>query len=112
MKKTALTLLLLSALLLSLTACGASSGRMEAADSAAIYDKPMEAVTEEDAGLYYTSSTALNTDSATLPENTKLIHTAELDFQTVEFDQSIQGLEQLVSAHKGYYESSEFSSGS
>lgn len=44
-------------------------------------------------------------------DNTKIIRTADLSLQSTEFDAAVEALNALVSAQKGYFESSNFSNG-
>ncbi len=113
MKK--ITALLLSlALLLALCACGAGSKSgdmmMTGEDSSA----PAVAPQEGNGGVLYDSQTGIvsvESDIYSDPD-AKVIRTAELTIQTLDFDQSITALAALTETYQGYYETAQVDSGS
>jgi len=94
-------------------ACGASANK---ASSDGYYaETPAEAMTAPAAargdGFSLESQTdaydySLNTVSASLPANVKLIYTANIELESTEFDNASAGLGKLVSDAGGYFESS------
>lgn len=52
-----------------------------------------------------------NTAGGAYYDNTKIIRTAELSLQSTDFDAAVEALNALVTAQKGYFESSNFSYG-
>lgn len=96
--------------------CGASTMNSAAAPAEPAAPAPM-AETSYDYGYVMESTTAESAefetpaeDSAaggsTLPKNTKLIYTANLELETTAFDDSVAGLEALVNKMGGYFERS------
>lgn len=115
MKK--LTALLLSFLLLfTLCACGAASGSggMSINASTADANAPAEKTGAEDGGgMYDVSASATSAESAIYSDpDAKIIRTAEMTIQTLDFDQSVADLAELTEAHGGYYETARMDSGS
>jgi len=109
MKKKFSALLAAVLLVLSLTACGASSAKME---SAVAPSAPMAEAPSADfaADGYYGGDMNMSvTESESQSSGVsgqKLIRTASLEMETVEFEATVQGLEKLVAEMKGYIESS------
>ena len=125
MKKLLSTLLALT-LLLSLYGCGAAN--MDAvADSApgGYYDSgnmstgapaPMPEISPMEPGFDYNSKVesdnyipetpAIDNPTSSLPENVKMIYRGYLELESTDFDGAVAGLQQLVAAVGGYYESS------
>lgn len=114
MKK--ITIFLLTLLLVfSLCACG--SGKMAAADmmtenadiaaSGEFYDS-------ENGGIRYeTQASITSADSSIYSDsNAKVIRTADLTIQTLDFDRSVADLAALTETHGGYYETAKVDSGS
>lgn len=114
MKKT--TALLLSLLLLfSLCACGASSKSdnesmiFSTADTSA----PAEAQEAENGMMYDGQASITSAESAIYSDpDAKVIRTAELTIQTLDFDQSVTDLAVLTETNGGYYETAQVDSGS
>lgn len=116
MKK--ITALLLSLLLLfALCACGAgskSNGSSMAGASADI-SAPAEAPQAENGGgiLYDAQDSIISAESAIYSDpDAKVIRTAELTIQTLDFNQSIADLAALTETYEGYYETAQVDSGS
>lgn len=109
MKKKLLTLSTVLALLLTLTACGAASKETYAAapsSPAAGADTNFKAEEEYyggDMGMAVTESTA---DSAGAVSGQKLIRTASLEMETLEFETTTASLTTLVADMGGYIENS------
>jgi len=106
-------LLALLAALLLLTACGSGGGSDSAAadkNFAAEADSaPMEApaLPEPEGGWEENVSydTPADGSGSSLPENTKVILTGELELETKEFDAAVQAVDALVEELGGWYES-------
>ena len=108
-----LALLLCFALLLGLTACGASSTKMEAAyDMAA----PQSAAGTMDYVVTETmASNSLTEDSAAsaqVPENRKWIVTVDMSAETEDMDALIAGIQEQIDALGGYVQNQRISNGS
>lgn len=99
--------------------CGASSAVSDmAAESPAAPAEPMapmpEAEEAYDYGYYEapqspasaTDIKSSSTNGSSLPKNTKLIYTADMELETTAFDDAIAGLEKLVKDLGAYFESS------
>ena len=123
-QKRVLALVLALLLLLALAGCGSAASydtaKMEAATTTATASSSgwyYEAAEEEaadygaynDSVVYKTESAALSAGEtgSKLPENVKLIYTANIDMESTEFDASVSGLKQMVSALGGYFQSSD-----
>ena len=124
-----LTVLLLASLL---AGCGSSARNSAAADTAAVASTPMAASEGQAAGgssmwsmangaeydypadnsapapepAAAPASGELQPLAGNVPENAKLIYTADINLQTTEFDEATAGLSQLVSTLGGYFENS------
>lgn len=115
MKKT--TALLLSLLLIfTLCACGAknesSGASMNAsADTSVPAEAPqMEA---DEGGIHHAQNSMTSAESAIYSDSdAKVIRTAELTIQTLDFDQSVTDLAALTETCQGYYETAQVDSGS
>ena len=111
-----LALLLCFALLLGLTACGASSTKTEAAyDMAA----PESAAGAMEYGMAETvtmnASNSLTEDSAAsaqIPENRKWIVTVDMSAETEDMDALIAGIQEQIDALDGYVQNQRISNGS
>lgn len=117
MKKV--TAILLTALLMiSLAACGASSKASESLSSQADsrYDSALideQETAEADDGLYDGSAAYAAADSDVYSNpDAKIIRTAEMTIQTLDFDSAAAMLAALTGQYGGYYESSEVENGS
>ncbi|MGM9536727.1 MAG: DUF4349 domain-containing protein [Candidatus Onthomonas sp.] len=110
---------LLLALLLTLAACGASGG--SANDSAATASEPMAAMdtgygyygvevaeTEEAYSQDTASTGGGQTSDSYAQAQVKLIYTASLEIEVLDFDAALDGLTQLVEELGGYCENSNF----
>lgn len=102
--------LMCALLLVSLAACGAQSAGT--AEDGYKYKSEMMADTAAGEALF-DGDMAQNASSQNVYQNSgvKLIRRATLQVQTVEFDQSVAALEQLVLGLNGYYENAELYSG-
>ena len=114
MKKT--TALLLSLLLLfTLCACGASSKSMDTAmngASADIYTPAEAPKAENSGGIYDAQYSSTSAESAIYSDpDAKVIRTAELTIQTLDFNQSVTDLASLTEANAGYYETAQVDTG-
>ncbi|MGM9607822.1 MAG: DUF4349 domain-containing protein [Oscillospiraceae bacterium] len=114
MKKT--TALLLSLLLLfALCACGAGSKSSDAAMNSSIADAyaPAEVPkAESGGGMYDVQDSFTSVESAIYSDpDAKVIRTAELTIQTLDFNQSVTDLAALTEANGGYYETAQVDSG-
>lgn len=116
MKQNRKTIPLLLALLLMLTACGASGGF--ANDSASAAPEPMAAAdtgygyydaaeAEETYSEAVTAEDGQTTDGYTQAQ-VKLIYTADLEMEVLDFDAAVDGLDQLIEELGGYCENSNF----
>lgn len=115
-KRTALLLSFL--LLFILCACGAGSNSSDSGSmTAAAVDKsvPFEASEEAGSGgiLYDAQASIATAESEIYSDlDAKVIRTAELTIQTLDFDQSVTDLAALTETCKGYYETAGIDSGS
>lgn len=120
MKKRGSLIGLLLAMCLSLSACGSASLSASAGskDSGNAAYAPQESVAYEpggpaaDADNGFAPEEAPGLAGGAYYENTKIIRTADLSLQSTDFDGAVDALNALVTAQKGYLESSEFSNGS
>ena len=107
MKKKFSALLAAMLLVLSLTACGASSAKKESAMAPAA-SAPAAGAPMED--VYYGADMELGyveeESSTGSVSGQKLIRTASLEMETMEFETTVQALEELVAKLGGYMESS------
>lgn len=127
-KKLALALSFLLIFTLAFTACGAKANK-EVSDSASadvFYDAPQASAPIEKVEAEFDSSMSQNgmatedsmdyyqsVDSAIYTDpNAKIIRTAQLTIQTVEFDQSVAALAELTEKLGGYYETAQVDGGS
>lgn len=124
MKKKSLALIAALLLLLLLTACGANAGggsdsasqTAESVDwntngAAMDIDMPMEPSPEAGWNNSAEYEMPMETISGTVPANTKMILTGELELETKEFDSALQALDALVEELGGWYESRSFYQG-
>ena len=108
MKKKFSALLAALLLVMSLTGCGASNAKMESAAPSA----PMEAPAGGDfaADGYYGADMELGVTESESQSGAvsgqKLIRTASLEMETMEFESTVQSLEKLVAEMGGYMETS------
>lgn len=121
-KKTALLLSFLLVFSLFLTACGSSSNKdaatNETADMMVVAPSaPAESAKGEDYDGLYFSQTDGST-SIEMPEseiyndpNAKVIRSAELTIQTLDFEQSVAKLSALTESLGGYYETAQIDAG-
>ena len=116
MKRRLFVCFLALTMLLSLTACGASSKTAASVDSSA-NDHPAEspAVTEEKG--YFDADTNGYDDEGRdsgggVLENQKIIYTGDINLETTEFDEAVKALASLAEAKGGYLESSTVGGGS
>jgi len=105
-------LLALLTVLLLLTACGSGGSSAAPADkdfAASADSAPMEApaAPEPEGGWEEEKAydVAADTSDSTLPENTKVILTGDLELETKEFDAAVQAVDALVEELGGWYES-------
>lgn len=114
MKRKLFVCFLAMIMLLSLTACGASSKTAASVDSSA-NDHPAEspAVTEEkgDADTNGYDDEGRDSGGGVL-ENQKIIYTGDINLETTEFDEAVKALASLAEAKGGYLESSTVGGGS
>lgn len=110
MKRRLFVCFLALTMLLSLTACGASSKTAASVDSSA-NDHPAEspAVTEEKG--YFDADTNGYDDEGrdsggSVLENQKIIYTGDINLETTEFDEAVKALAALAEVKGGYLESS------
>lgn len=103
MKRRWLCLALALLLLFSLAACGAGSGKTDAADNSAAVAMDGGMYDEEAASPSQASGGGL----AAVRENAKLILRADRTIETQEYGQTIAGIEQLTGRYGGYIESSD-----
>ena len=108
MKRRLFVCFLALTMLLSLTACGASSKTAASVDSSA-NDHPAEspAVTEEKG--YFDADTNGYDDEGRdsgggVLENQKIIYTGDINLETTEFDEAVKALASLAEAKGGYLE--------
>lgn len=106
--KKMLSLVLCLALLVCLTACGASSGvSMKAAQAA-----PREEAAAMDMAAGVNSSMTGNTGSTALPENRKWIITVNMDVETEDLDTLLEDLDTRIREFEGYVEDQNLHNGS
>lgn len=114
--KKAMTILTALALILSLAACGA--GKSAAADNASntsmsyleSFDAQAEDIATETGSSI--SKTFSSVDSAVFDDpDAKVIRSAEISLQTLEFDQTVADLAALTEMYGGYYETAQIDSG-
>ena len=110
---------IISVLLISsvLAGCGGSSSAADnKSESYAAPAEPMVEMAEMDSYSRYDSASGLSGEfedqtlgfvSSALPENVKLIYTADISLESTEFDKAVADLTELVLSSKGYYESSD-----
>ena len=116
MKRRLFVCFLAMTMLLSLTACGASSKTAASVDSSA-NDHPAEspAVTEEkgdfDADTNGYDDEGRDSGGGVL-ENQKIIYTGDINLETTEFDEAVKALAALAEVKGGYLESSTVGGGS
>lgn len=112
MKKISLLLAIILTMALLLSGCGSNSAAVDAeyapaASSAPNYAYDSGSITES----YDKESSYDNTESIYNSESNKIIRTATLTIQAVDFDATIEALNRLTSEHGGYYETAEVQSG-
>ena len=102
-----------------LTGCGGAAPRESAKNaSGAAYSMPSAptaAAADSSNGFYYEAETAdvprapdaQNRTGSNLPENVKLIYTADISLESTEFDAAQAGLSELTASLGGYFERSE-----
>lgn len=120
-KKTALLLSFLLVFTLVLTACGSSAPKDAAMNETADMmvetpSAPAESAKGEENGLYFSQMDG--SASIEMPEseiyndpNAKVIRSAELTIQTLDFDQSVAKLAALTESLGGYYETAQVDAG-
>lgn len=113
--KKAVSLALTLSLLLLLAACSGSSknSAMPASNDVA-YTADNGGWFEEapePAGNAPADYDAVQSGTGSIPVNTKIIYTADINLETKEFDSASQALDQLVEALGGYYESHSLNQG-
>lgn len=115
MKKTA-TFMLMFLLISALSACGAGSTSDHASSSFNTADafSPADMSDTENGGILYDEQTSISTvESAIYSDpDAKVIRTAQLTIQTLDFDQSVTDLASLTESCDGYYETAQVDSGS
>ena len=112
-KKNLLALAMAAALLLSLTACGASSMKSESAAADRYYnyaDEAPAAPVEEE--LFSDSAVSEKYAESDLPADRKLIRTLSIDAETEELEPLLAALDEKVAALEGYVEEREVYNGS
>lgn len=109
MKRKVLSLLLTLALLLGLTACGASTSETASANVMAMRESYDEAAPAEAGGVMDAGSGA---DATILPENRKWIITVYLDAETEDLEASLSAIEEKIGALDGYVEDQSIYNGS
>mgnify|MGYP001032501895 CR=1 FL=1 len=110
-KKIALAGGLALAMALTLAGCGAAKSMNSMTESSwGLYS---EQASQEYDSIGWDASAAPGENSSTdsIPRESKMIYTARLTMETVEFDKTISGLEGLVSDCGGYVESSSLDGG-
>lgn len=106
---------ILLALLLALALLAGCGGAEKGADSSASMTGSADMAAPQEANGFYgggaeTAPAAPELQKApSLPENAKLIYTADIDLETTEFDRAVEQLESLVASAGGYFESSSLS---
>ncbi len=120
-KKIALALSFLLIFTLVFTACGSNKAAMDSMAesyapqaSSAPAEKPKDMyegsygfITEDSKNVYDSVDSVIYTDP-----NAKIIRTARLTIQTIEFDQSVSALAELTERQGGYYETAQVDAGS
>ena len=104
-----LALLLAVALVLALTACGASASKGMSYDAAAPEAAGDFMVAETMASNTLTEDTAA---SASVPENRKWIVTVDMSAETEDMDALIAGIQEQIDALEGYVQNQRISNGS
>lgn len=114
--KKATTLALTFLLIFALSACGASSKSDHASASFNTDNAfaPADMPDAENGGILYDEQISITTvESAIYSDpDAKVIRTAELTIQTLDFDQSVTDLAKLTESYDGYYETAQVDSGS
>lgn len=115
MKKIS-ALLLTFLLIVSLAACGSAS---KSTDASSYNGSIMESTTmdqmapAEDSGLYSSSTAFSQADSEVYSDpNAKIIRSANITIQTLDFDSSVTALAGLTEQYGGYYETAQIENGS
>jgi len=122
MKKKSLLLIVLMCLLILLPACGGKAASESYRDMELAPNSPAEKAPSLD----YNKSDSLTGDSAKpgssssdnaagdiyVNDNNKIIRTANLTIQTMEFDAAVTALNRLTAEQNGYFETAEVSGGS
>lgn len=115
MKKIS-ALLLTFLLIVSLAACGSAS---KSTDASSYNGSIMESATmdqmapAEDNGLYSSSTAFSQADSEVYSDpNEKIIRSANITIQTLDFDSSVTALAGLTEQYGGYYETAQIENGS
>lgn len=115
MKKIS-ALLLTFLLIVSLAACGSAS---KSTDASSYNGSIMESATmdqmapAEDNGLYSSSTAFSQADSEVYSDpNAKIIRSANITIQTLDFDSSVTALAGLTEQYGGYYETAQIENGS
>ena len=113
MKRKLFALALALVLVLSLAACGGSKSAeftAEAPSSAADMAFPMAPTEAEEQMLGFdaagSASGATSGGGAAYPAGQKLIRTAQMNLETTDFEEAVQGLTDLTEQMGGYFESS------
>lgn len=103
-------------LIVSLAACGSAS---KSTDASSYNGSIMESVTmdqmapAEDNGLYSSSTAFSQADSEVYSDpNAKIIRSANITIQTLDFDSSVTALAGLTEQYGGYYETAQIENGS
>lgn len=109
MKRKISSILLTLALLLGLTACGASTSETASANVMAMRESYDEAAVEEAGAVMDAGS---GSDATVLPENRKWIITVYLDAETEDLEASLSAIEEKISALDGYVEDQSIYNGS
>lgn len=114
--KKATTLLLVFLLACTLSSCGAgsqSNGKAATANPAGDFTAD-EMLEKDDGGIFYDTQPGISTAESAIysDPDVKIIRTAELTVQTLDFDRSVTDLASLTESHGGYYETARIDSGS
>lgn len=114
--KKATTLLLVFLLACTLSSCGAgsqSNGKAATANPAGDFTAD-EMLEKDDGGIFYDAQPGISTAESAIysDPDVKIIRTAELTVQTLDFDRSVTDLTSLTESHGGYYETARVDSGS
>lgn len=112
--KKAITILAALALILSLAACG-GAGKSAASDNASMPTMSYQASFADDAAMETNggiSKTFSTVDSAVFDDpDAKVIRSANLTLQTLDFSQTVTDLAALTEKYGGYYETSQVDGG-